>query len=484
MQESHRIIIIGAGISGLSTAYALAQAGLDVLVLEGSSRVGGCIWTEQTPEGYLIEHGPNSLLNLSSEVDRLCQELQVESERVFQEPISRRRYVVKDRRLIPVPSRPLQFPMTPLLSIKGKLRALAEPFVPSRGRSDIDESVADFIRRRFGSGILDYAVEPFVAGIFAGDPECLSMGSNFPWIASLEQTYGSVVSGLIRTRWVRRKPASPIRVFSFRGGVRRLPEALSRALGARVRTSVRVEAVRSELRDGIARFIVDAEVDGASQQMTADRIVLATPADVAGRLVAPLSTSLADHLDQIPYAPVGLVHVGIRRDAVSRFPEGAGCLIPKREGLPILGSLWSSNVYPDRAPNGRILLTNYLGGVRNSDVLKWRDEDLTRLVLHALEDLIGLEGPPEFVRVLRHPRAIPQYLLGHGERVQAIERLTRQVPGIYLAGNYLRGVSVRDCLTQGMTLAKRIIEETNADMGISSVSQASSRQVPTSQYSS
>lgn len=459
VQQPYRVIIVGAGISGLSTAYALVQAGLEVLVLERANRVGGYIWTEQTPEGYLIEHGPNSLLNLNPEVDRLCQELNLESERVFQEPVSRYRYIVKDRRLVPVPSRALQFPMTPLLSRKDKWRVLAEPFVPSRVRPDIDESVADFIRRRFGSGILDYAVEPFVAGIFAGDPECLSMTSNFPWVASLERTYGSVVTGLVRTRWARRKPAAPIRVFSFRGGVGRLPEALHQSLGPRVHTGVRVDAVRSEFRDGLARFIVDTEVAGEAQRFTADRLVLATPADVAGRLVSTLSPLLADHLEQIPYAPVGLVHVGAGCDALSRFPKGAGCLVPKREGLPILGSLWSSNVYPERAPQGRVLLTNYLGGVRNSDVLKWSDEDLTRLVLDALRELIGLEGPPDFIRVLRHPRAIPQYLLGHGERVQAIERLVRQVPGVYLAGNYLRGVSVRDCLTEGVTLAKRIVED-------------------------
>lgn len=456
VQRESQVIVVGAGISGLATAYALASAGCRVLVLEQSSRVGGCIRSERTPDGYLIEHGPNSLLNLNPDVDRLCGELGLDRERVVQQPATRQRYLVKARTLVPVPSRAHQFPLTPLWSLKGKLRALAEPFIVS-APPEGDESVAAFVRRRFGPEMVDYAVEPFVAGIFAGDPEQLSMASSFPHLAALERASGSVVGGLIGSRLRRGRSRAPVQVFSFRGGVGRLPETLQSRLGDRVITGVRVAEVRRECRDGAVRFAVHAETRDGAHAFVAERLVVATPADVAGRLLSPLSPPLADELEQIPYAPVGLVHLGVARSALSRFPNGSGCLVPKRERLPILGSLWSSNVYPDRAPEGRVLLTNYIGGVRDSDVLKWSDDELVALVVDALRDLVGLSGRPEFVRVLRHPRAIPQYLLGHGARVAKIDQELAPLSGVYLAGNYLHGVSIRDCLTQGAALADRIV---------------------------
>jgi oxygen-dependent protoporphyrinogen oxidase len=458
VQQDSQVIVVGAGISGLATAYALARAGCRVLVLEQSPRVGGCIRSERTPEGYLIEHGPNSLLNLNPDVDHLCGELDLDRERVVQQPATRQRYLVKARMLVSVPTRARQFPLTPLWSLKAKLRALAEPFIfsaPPEG----DESVAAFVRRRFGPEMVDYAVEPFVAGIFAGDPEQLSMASSFPQVAALERASGSVVGGLIASRLRRGRSRRPVQMFSFRGGVGRLPETLYAHLGDRVITEARVVEVRREGRDGAARFAVHAETRDGARAFIADRLVVASPADVAGRLLSPLSPPLADELEQIPYAPVGLVHLGVARSALSRFPGGSGCLVPKRERLPILGSLWSSNVYPDRAPEGRVLLTNYIGGVRDSDVLKWSDDELVALVVDALRDLVGLSDRPEFVRVLRHPRAIPQYLLGHRARVAKIDQWLAPLSGVYLAGNYLHGVSVRDCLTQGAALADRIVAD-------------------------
>src|SRR5574341_231389 len=282
------------------------------------------------------------------------------------------------------------------------------------------------------------------------------MRSSFPQLVAWERTHGSVVWGLLRTRMKRGGSRRPLRVFSFRDGVGQLPRALERALGPRVVTGARVDRVQREIRDGIPRFLVSAEFGGQTRGFSADHLVIATPADAAAKLVADLSPPLSGHLEQIPYAPVGLVHLGIREASVSRWPSGSGCLVPKCERLPILGSLWSSNVYPDRAPQGTVLLTNYLGGMRDPDVLKWTDQELTSLVVGTLRDLMGLTGSPDFVRVVRHPRAIPQYLIGHAARVEAISRLLGPIEGLHLTGNYLHGVSVRDCLTHGLRLADRI----------------------------
>lgn len=458
MRPQNQVVVIGAGVSGLATAYALVRSGCDVTVFEGSDRVGGCVWSERTPEGYLLEHGPNSLLNLNPEVDRLCGELGLDEDRVFQQSVSRRRYLVKNRSLVPVPSRLMDFPGSPLWGPWAKLRALAEPFIQARQPIAADESVAAFVRRRFGSEMVDYGVEPFVAGIFAGNPEELSMGSSFPQLAAMERAYGSVTWGVLRSRMKHGRARRPLRVFSFRDGVGQLPQAMGAVLGARVVTGARVTSVHREVRDGIPRYLVHVDVGGHTRRVNADQLVIATPADAAAKLLADLSPLLADHLDQIPYAPVGLVHLGVRREWCSRLPEGSGCLVPKREGLPILGSLWGSNVYPDRAPAGRVLLTNYVGGMRDPGVLQWTDPELARLVLDTLRDLVGLTHEPELVRVVRHPRAIPQYLIGHPSRVAAIEQLLAPLDGVYLTGNYLRGVSVRDCLTHGLRLAETIVD--------------------------
>lgn len=447
-----QVLVIGAGVSGLATAFGLHRAGCNVAVLEGASRVGGCVWSERTPEGYLVENGPNSLLNLNPEVDGLCRELGLEGDRVLQQAGSRRRYLVKDRTLVPVPTRLADVPASPLWGVWAKVRALAEPMIRP-GDDRLDESVAGFVRRRFGPEMVDYGVEPFVAGIFAGNPEDLSMASSFPQLVALERTYGSVVWGLLRTRLRQGRARRPLQVFSFRHGVGQLPQALHAALGSRVMTGARVHSVVREVRDGIPRFLVRADLGGQTRLFSADYLVVATPADVAAKLVADLSPPLSDQLEQIPYAPVAVVHLGVLRAGLQRLPPGSGCLVPKREGLRILGSLWSSNVYPDRAPDGCVLLTNYVGGMRDPDVLKWTDEDLVGVVSESLRDLVGLTVPPDFVRVVRHPRAIPQYLIGHGPRVATIERLLGPLDGLYLTGSYLRGVSVRDCLTQGLRLA-------------------------------
>jgi oxygen-dependent protoporphyrinogen oxidase len=350
----------------------------------------------------------------------------------------------------------MDVPTSPLWRTRAKFRALAEPLIRARRAAD-DESVAAFVRRRFGPEMVDYGVEPFVAGIFAGDPEALSMRSSFPQLVAWERDSGSVVWGLLRTRVKPGGARRPLRVFSFRDGVGQLPRALETALGPRVVTGARVDRVRREIRDGIPRFLVSAECGGQTRGFSADHLVIATPADVTSKLVADLSPPLSGQLEQIPYAPVGLVHLGVREASIARWPSGSGCLVPKCEGLPILGSLWSSNVYPDRSPKGTVLLTNYVGGMRDPDVLKWTDRELTDLVVGTLRDLIGLTGSPDFVRVVRHPRAIPQYLIGHAARVETITRLLGPMEGLYLTGNYLRGVSVRDCLTHGLRLAERIV---------------------------
>lgn len=450
----NKVLVIGGGISGLTVAYWLHKRGIDVILLEKEGRPGGSIRTEKEG-GYLIEYGPNSTLDLYKEVDDLFEALSIMDEKIFADSTARNRYVVRNGRLRPLPTGPLQFLTSDLWSIRGKIRLLCEPFIP-RYSGTSEESIAQFVIRRTGQEFLDYAIDPFVTGVFAGDPGRLSLKSCFPKMYSLEQEYGSLVKGAIFGRKSRGEPGRKMRLFSFKDGLQTIPDAISRVLGDRFMGGCAVTSLRKEKGE----FEVIAERDRSKAVFRGSTVVLATPAWVSANLMHPLSELIAMNLMQIEYIPVVIVFTGFDRSKIKHRLDGFGFLIPTKEsrlrGYRILGSIWSSAIFPGRASEGKVAFTNILGGARERDILEYSDRELIEMTLRDLRTILSIEDKPDFVRIVRQPRAIPQYTPGHQDRINSIEKGMRDIPGLYLAGNYINGVSVGHCITEVTRLAMQM----------------------------
>jgi len=428
-------LVIGAGISGLTTAFHLARGGKRVAVLEASSRVGGSLetWTDGP---WRFEMGPNTVLESHESVTRLIREAGLESEKITASPSAKRRYLWKAGRLHPLPSGPIDFLRTPLFPPSAKLRLLREPWI-SKGESE--ESIAAFVRRRLGQAFLDYAVGPFVAGVYAGDPERLSVRYAVPKIADLEREHGSLIRGAFAKKGAGPRGA----MFSFREGMEQLPRELARQIGD-VRTGV---ACRRIVRSGEG---FRAETDAGLVE--ANRIVLSVPADVAARLLE------RDDLAEIPYAPVSLVSTGWRREDVAHPLDGFGFLAPRKEGLRVLGVLFPSEIFPGRAPAGHVVLTAFAGGRTDPEVATWDDDRVMSEVLGELRQTVGVRGEPVISTIRRWPRAIPQYELGHGRFLDLAREIESALPGLRIGGNFLQGVSVPDCIRNATALAEEILQ--------------------------
>lgn len=443
--------VLGAGISGLACAFALKRAGRSVLVLEREDRAGGCIRTLRR-EGWCFEQGPNTVL-ANPAVERLVAGAGLAGERQVAAREAGRRFIYKEQggrgRLLALPTHPIAFLATPLLGAGAKAALLREPFIPRRAGGG-EESVADFVRRRLGPQYLRYLVGPFVSGVYAGDPERLSLRWAVKPIHRLEEEYG----GLIRGALARRKgPAPRGALLSFREGLEALPRALAAALGPDLMLGARVTALR---RDG--GFVLEARrADGGELRVRAARVVLALPADAVAELLAPLAPGAGEALAGIPYAPVVSVALGFRDGALGDRVKGFGFLAPRGEGLAVLGCLFSSSLFPGRAPAGGVALTALAGGATDPAIVEWTDEALLARVLADLRLALGPLPDPVFTHVTRWPRAIPQYNLGHGRFVEIARGIEERVPGLSIGGNILEGISVADCVENAARLAERLL---------------------------
>lgn len=445
------VLVVGGGISGLASAWWLARGGLSVAIWEAGERPGGKILSTRQ-DGYLTERAASMLLNFRPEVAELVRASGLDSAKTTRcADTERRRYLLHGNRLTALPMRMGAMIASPLWSLRGKLRLLAEPFILSGGSAN--ESVSEFITRRLGREVLDKAVEPFVAGTLAGDPDRTCAAAALPRLTALERRYGSLTAGVIVNRVLRRRAASVTETFSFRGGMGTLVENLARTPGVDVRTRHSVnELVRVD--DG---WRVTATSPHGQQTSRARHVILATPAPAAATLVANVDDELAALLQGIGYAAVTLVHLGLARDAVGHRLDGAGFLAPKAESAVMTGNLWMSALFPDRAPAGKVLLTSYLGGARAPRVADWDDRRLVDETLATLRPLVGLRADPEMIRIDRHPQALPQYQGAYQARMQAIAKRLEQVPGLHLEANYRGGVSVRDRLARGQAVANDIL---------------------------
>ena len=457
--SAHRpvVAVIGGGISGLSVAFWLLQNGIDTIVFEQTSRAGGVIKSESV-DGYLVDHAANCLLNYLPEVNTLCDMVGVREEQSYRSEAARNRYLLKNGRPVRFPHGPLEFIGTNLWSMWGKVRLLSEPLIP-RSRSGEDETVSHFIRRRFGRETLDYIVEPFVGGSYAGNPSQLSLKSTFPMLYAMEQRYGSLIIGAVLKRLRGSRASCPMHLFSFRQGMETLPRGICRYLGNRFIPNSRVAEIRINESNENYRFEIRVAGSGQYTTHNANAVVIATPAIDAARLISPIDPLSSRILEGIEYSPMAVVYTGFKRDSVRHPLDGIGCMIPSKEGGSILGTLWSSTIFSERAPEGMVALTNYLGGKRQPEMVDKTDEELMHLTMTDLKRIVGINSPPAFVHIVRHKQALPQYSIGHQDIIKTLEGLQDRIPGLFFAGNYLSGISVRDCISHGTRLASRIAKK-------------------------
>lgn len=457
------VAVIGGGISGLCTAYYLTQAGLDVRLLEKNDRVGGTIETRRVGK-YLIESGPNSALETTPLLGELFSLTGVSPSVRYASAAARNRYIVRDGRLLALPTSPANFIRTPLFSGRAKFGLLKEPFA-QRGDVEHDETVAAFVERRLGREFLDYAINPFVAGVYAGSPEKLSLRSSFPKLHELEQRHGSLIKGTIKgARERRRRKAggetsrAAARMFSFSGGMQTIVDTLAETLSERVITGAALLSVEQR-GEGYA---IQASSQDGEWEMLCDDIVFAIPAYAFGDITFAGDNSLVAALSRIEYPPVSVAFVGYDTWPTNTPLDGFGFLVPEREQRQILGAIWNSTLFPDRAPDGGACLTTFVGGSRQPQNARLDDRALTDIVLHDLKELMNLSQTPDVVEVRRWPRAIPQYNVGHSRIVAAIEDFEAQHPGLYISGNFRSGVSVSDCVRQAHAISERVVGRAGA----------------------
>jgi oxygen-dependent protoporphyrinogen oxidase len=459
-----RIAVIGAGISGLAGAHAIrslaADAGLEVevVVLEKEPRTGGKIWSIRD-EGYLCEWGPNGFLDNKPMTLELCDRLGIRSRLLRSDDNARKRFIYSGGVLHRLPENGPAFLRSGLLTWGGKARIAREFFVPPR-RDDADETLADFARRRLGEEALAKLIAPMVAGIFAGDPETMSLQSCFPRIRQLEREYGGLIRAMLklaRQKKAERKAGQAVAsaagpggvLTSFLGGIQELTDATAQALGV-VRTAAAVaEVVRKA--DGFELRLADGATVGA------EVVVSAAPAHALSGMVTGLDAELSRLLREIPYAPMNVVCFGYERQKIARDLDGFGYLIPKQEGKGILGTLWDSSIFPGRAPAGHVLLRSMMGGATNPGAIDLAESEVRRRVMADLKAIMGIAAEPDFVRIFRHDQAIPQYTVGHARRLAALDARLRNLPGLFLAGNAFHGVGINDCVHAANQVAGRVV---------------------------
>jgi oxygen-dependent protoporphyrinogen oxidase len=443
-------IVIGGGISGLACAYHLQQAGIPVRVLDAGVRPGGVISTQEQ-DGFRFEMGPQSFLS-TEPLLKLIDALGLKNELLYADPRAPR-YILSHGKLVPAPFAPPSLLTTPLFSPRTKWRLATEMFHHTNPPST-DESIAAFVRRKFGDELLDQLIAPFVSGIYAGDPEKLSLRASFPKLHEFETKYGSVLRGAMKSRPVKGTPRPGL--CSFREGMETLPRAMDDRLGEALLSETIVAGVRHGKANGNSSFEVDVTRNGHRETLLASAVIMATPVNAASEILKGVSDKFAAPFARIEYAPVAVVAAGYRRDQVRHAGNGFGFLVPRSEGLRVLGTVWNSSLFPGRAPENMVCFTSFAGGATDPALCSMSENEIGEIICSEVARVLGITGPPVTRLAHRYAHALPQYNLGHSETVSALGAAASSVPGLFLAGNYLSGPSIGSCIEQANQTADAV----------------------------
>jgi len=458
--KSSSAIIIGSGVSGLTTAYKLQHSGYSVRVFEGGERVGGAMNTH-SQNGWLAEYGPNTILETSTQIKTLITKLGLDGEKLYPNSVSSNRFIVKNGKLLPLPLSPLAFISSALFSTQSKFNIIREPFIP-KWQNDYEESLSEFVLRRLGQNFLDYAVNPFVAGIFAGDPDRLSVKHALSKLYKLEQKYGSLIKGQIKKA---KLPAEPddipknrAKMFSFKNGLQVLPETLASKLKTPIEFNTRVEQIQ-KLNEG---WEITYNQQNEIKTQKADNLIYAgTGHQLADcKIISDKNVDLSFG-NEIEYPPVAVLTLGFHKNQIQHNLDGFGLLVPEVENLQILGALFTSSLFPYRAPEDHVTITVFIGGVRQGELALEVEEKRLDIALNDLAVLLGISGSPAFIFHKKWTKAIPQYNVGYGDIKSKFQRLEKDNPGLYFTGNYREGISVADTMLQAIQTADNIINTNN-----------------------
>ncbi len=443
------VAVVGAGISGLTISTILKKREVPVEIFEKKDEPGGALKTVNS-NGWLLEYGPNTLLLKDKIVADFLRDAGLEEEMVVANENSSKRFIVKNGKPEPLPASIWSAVNTPLFSLKGKLRILGEPFI-SRS-DDPDQTVAEFVERRLGEEVLNYAINPFVAGIFANRPEDLSLRHAFPAMHNLEAEYGSMIWGSFAGAKKRKEQGRiPRKLISFKEGIQQLPETLASQAG-KAHYNQKIEKI--EKRTGGWFLESNGREFGPYS-----KVVLNTPLYQIKQSQIPVNDYDFEMLQKVHYPPLSVMYLGFKKDQVEHPLDGFGFLVPELEQRNILGALFSSTLFEGRAPDDRHLLTVFVGGGRQPDHASLPTEKMLNLVMADLQDLLGITGEPVFMDHVYWPNAIPAYHTGYDDILRTLKNVEARNPGLHLAGNFRHGISVPDCIKSGIELADQIAKD-------------------------
>jgi oxygen-dependent protoporphyrinogen oxidase len=481
-----RAIIIGGGISGLSTAYYLrekalrARSGIEVMLIEKERTFGGCIVTEKA-DGFVIEGGPDCFLSEKPWTIRLCEDLGLAHRLLCTNEENRRVFILSRGKLhelpegfmLMIPTSFAPFLKSSLISLPGKLRMAVDLFLP-RKRSAEEESLAQFVRRRLGKEALEKIAEPLVAGIHAGTPETMSLISTFPRFIQMEEEYRSLILGMMarkrKARQFTQKRSGPKRTMfmTLVGGMMELTDELRTRLDERSLLSHK-KVVRIRRPGGDNDFphhpTYEVHVEGG-ETLRADCVILATPVHVTAGLLKEMDETLSEVLFSIPSVSTATISLAYRGKEIHHPLKGFGFVVPRTEKRKIMASTWTSTKFSHRSPPGYVLLRAFVGGAQNEDLLKVDDERMMDMVRGELRDIMGITADPILTRIYRWDKSMPQYRLGHAQKLTQLEEWLLRHPGCYITGCAYRGIGISDCINDGEITAEKTLKYlTNAAIG-------------------
>lgn len=451
MATKTEFIVAGGGISGLTVAYKLSKSERSVALVHAGKEAGGALRTVEKND-WILETGPNTIVESNTYLHELINELGIREQVIAAQPVAKNRYIVKNRKLVALPGGAMEFIRTPLFSNRAKLRLLKEPFI--RKGTDPDESLANFVRRRLGEEFLDYAINPFVAGVYAGDPENLSMRMAFPMLGVLEDKYGSLIKGQFKIKPEDRKkgdlPRSSAPMISFRGGNREFVKALTDNLGDRIKADFNITQITKKA-DG---YVLESEEGTIAE---GKNLILTLPLFALQNIEWSGFDEELNELPKTEYPPLTVVHLGYKKEQVGHPLDGFGMLVPAAEKMNILGCLFNSSLFEKRTPdNDHHLLTCFIGGSRSPDYARESDEMILKRVKEDINHLLAVKSEPVMHHITRWHKAIPQYTTAYKAVYNYLGRMEEKHTGLHYLGNFRNGISVPDCIRNAVILAENL----------------------------